>query len=441
MPRRTTLLAAMVVVALTSAGCGSPPGSSGAESSADDPAAVAAAKELGINLKDCPTDVTAKFGAEVNVGASLPLSGGPAATAFAGLADGMNAAFDEANANLGLATKFKLVVKDDQFLPDKALAAAQELVQKDQVEAMSGILGTPQVLADRDLLNKECVPMVPAVGGGSVLVDPVNHPWAVPLTQPFSLDTRIWVEHVNEVHPDGVKIALFTGNTASGKDYATNVKKWLAATGSKSKIVVEDTIEGVDAAAPSSQVTTMRNSGADVLMAAPTGAQCISLMTELANQGWTPETYLTGTCFSTGLFAAAGAAGDKVMVALYLKDPDSPRFKNDADVKRIVGAMEKYVPDAKINTTTLSGYMVAESFAQAAKGAASSDLGLSRLGLMQAAHHLNYHPAQFLDGVNVKLDGADDPFAVEASELNSWNAKTRAFEPIKLYDFEGQLSK
>ncbi|WP_181779032.1 ABC transporter substrate-binding protein [Pseudonocardia pini] len=440
MSKRTPLVAlAATLATLAIAGCGAAPGSTEGGSSSDNPAAAAAAQGLGIDLAACPGDVTTVFGPQEKVGLTLPLTGGPA-SAFATLGPGALAAFEQANATADLPTKFELVQKDDQFQPDKTLAAAQGLIQQDGVVGFSGVTGTANALAIRDLLKEDCIPALGLPAGGTVINDPA-YPGIVQTTVPFTLDARVWVEDVNRRFPDGTGIATFIGNTESGKDYTADIAKWMERTGSKSRIVATESIEATDAAAPSSAITTMRNSGAQVLFAAPTGAQCVSMMTEMANQGWKPITYLTTNCASTAFFSAAGPAGEGVLTVQAFKDVNSPRFKNDPDVQAVRAAMEKYSPSADPdNTTAYGGFTYASVFLEAAREAAKSDLGLSRLGLIVAGRHLDFHPPMFIDGVDFTTDGLEDMVPVEAGELNPWSVAEGGFVQGTLYDFEGQLT-
>jgi branched-chain amino acid transport system substrate-binding protein len=441
MPKRKPLLAlAATVAVLAITGCGSAPGGTAAGSTTNSAAAIQAAKALGINLADCPADETTKFGPKENIGLTLPLTGGPA-SAFAVLGPGAAAAIAQGNAIDGLSTKFNLIQKDDQFMPDKTLADVQEMIQKDHIVSVTGVTGTPGVMAIRDLLRQQCLPGIGLAGGGSGVSDPA-YPEMLQAALPFSLDVRVWVQNVNKTYPNGAKIATFIGNTASGTDYEAQIKKWLAATHSKSQIVSQQTIDETDAASPASQVTTMRNSKANVLFAAPTGAQCISMMTEMANQGWKPATYLTTNCASSAYFTPAGAAANGVFVVQAFKDVNSPRFKNDPGLKSVREALQKYAPNADLeNTTTYSGYSYAETFMEVAKAAAKSPLGLSKLGLIVAARSLDFHPAVLVNGVDFKTDGLKDMVPIESAELNTWSVAKGGFVKGKLYNFEGQLTE
>jgi branched-chain amino acid transport system substrate-binding protein len=83
----------------------------------------------------------------------LALSGGPAA-AYAPVGAGARAAIAEYNATAGSGVKLELIQADDQFQPDKAIAAAQKLIQQNNVTAMTSVIGDPSVLAVRSTASK-----------------------------------------------------------------------------------------------------------------------------------------------------------------------------------------------------------------------------------------------------------------------------------------------
>jgi branched-chain amino acid transport system substrate-binding protein len=437
--RKPLLAASLVVVALFGAACSSTaPGGGGNNNNSGSAgaAADAAAKALGIDLSKCATDPTTKFGPTVKVGETYAMSGGPA-TAFAPVGEGVKAAFANFNATSGMSTKFDLVQADDQFAPDKALTATQQLIDQDKVVAMTGTIGTPAVLAVRPLLETSCVPMLPALSGGATSDLPSKFPWTVPFTLPSAVDARVWVDNLAEKFPNGAKVAMFYANDASGKEFLAAVKHYIGST--KSTLVSTQSIEDTDSAAPASQVTTMRSSGATVLVAAPTGAQCASLMKEVAGQGWKPTFYMSSTC-STSLFDIAGSSANGVYVNQYVKDPTRAPYNTDPAVVAAIAALKKYAPGTPINNSSIAGMMYPTPFFEAVKKAATSSLGLSRLGLLEAATHMSFQSDLLISGIKYQLDYPKDEVAFEAADLTQYVASSKTFTNVKLYNFEGQMT-
>ena len=441
--RHQLLVGCLAVLSLTVAACSSPtasesttsaaaPAASGSATADTATAAEEAADALGIDLSSCPTDPTVPFPSEINVGNTAPQTG-PVAAALGVIQPAMKLAFDEYNSTYGLSTKFNLISSDDAFSPDKALAATQTLIDKDDIQLMTSVIGTAQVAAVRELLGTECIPLVPGVSGGSSANVPTEFPWTVVYTLPFAVDARIWLADVKANHPDDAKIGILYSNTESGKDYLAAVKKYLGT----STIVAEESIEATDTGAPSSQITTLRASGANVLFAAVAASQCATTMNEVASQGWDADFYLTGTCGS-GTFDVSGEAANGVKINTYFKDPTRGQYVTDPDV---VSAVEMLTAAGiPVNNTSLGGFIYPSILFEAAKAASESPLGLSRLGVIDAATHLDFQPALALPGVRFKVDGLTDQWALESAVLTEYNSTSKEFDNIKLYDFEGQMT-
>jgi hypothetical protein len=77
---------------------------------------------------------------------------------------------------------------------------------------------------------------------------------------------------------------------------------------------------------------------------------------------------------------------------------------------------------------------------KAAQAAATSPLGLSRLGLLNSATHLKYQPDLTITGVTYDLNYPKDEVAMEGAELTSYNAAPKTFNYVKLYNFDGQMT-
>jgi branched-chain amino acid transport system substrate-binding protein len=446
MRKSTTLTATAVAVAsIILTACGSSPGGGGGgggsnsapASSGSDSAAQTAAKALGIDLSKCPTDATTKFGATASVGQSLPLSGPLAPALGAPIGAGLKAVFAYNNATDGLATKFNLVQLDDQFTPDKALTNTQQLIAQNKVVAMTSIVGTPQVLAVSKLLTSDCVPLLPAVSNGAAVNSPSQYPWTAVDSLPSAVDVQAIIDHISSASPNGAKVAMIYSDDASGTEYLAAVKRDIAKT--KSTLVSSQSIEDADTAAPSSQVTTMKASGATVLIAAPSAAQFTSLFTAVAGDGWKPAIYASSAA-PTVEFDAAGAAANGVYYNQYLKDPARAPGKTDPDVLAWEKLMKQYNPSGVITQTSLAGFIDGTFFWKAAIAASKSPLGLSRLGLIEAATTLNYQSPLQPTGVKTVLNGLTDQVAIESTLMGQYNSASKTFANVKLYDYEGKMT-
>lgn len=440
MSTKLTTAALATMFAVLVAACGSPSdddNTSGSGGSGDSGASAAekAAEELGIDLSKCPEDITEPLSGTVKIGSPVALTG-PAAVALAPLGAAQQAAVDYYNDQGDLPFKLELVLADDQFDPAKTVAATQKLIQSDKVQLINGVIGTANVTAASPVANQYCVPLIAANSSGSTANDPAEFPFTTVWSLPSYVDVLSWTTYLQEQFPDGAKVAVFTANNESGKDYLAAIDELTE--GTNLEVVSKTTIEAADTAAPSAQVTTMKASGANVLLAQPTpSGQCASLMKEVANQGWEPDAFmLTSSCSILALIQPAGEAADGVMVNLYIEDPSS----DSEGVKTITDAMEKYQSGESIVGSTLTGWSEIEVLVRAIEQAEGSPLGASRLGILEAATHMSFQSDGILPGVTYSLNYPNDQVAMEGAQLSQYDAAAGAFEKIQVYDFNGETT-
>lgn len=430
--------AAVAVASLALMGttaCGSNQQSGDSGGSDVSPAAESAAKDLGIDLSACNSSFTQPIKGDIPIGQSIPLSGSYAALGTLG--GGLKAAVEAQNAKGGIdGHKIKLFQTDDQYEPAKTLSATQEFIDKDKVSAVVGTLGTSNALAVEKLVRESCLPYLAAyTGAASVLTAKEAYPWITGGVLSYDLEPRAWVDRIDEMYPEGTTVALFGVNNDAGKEYRAAFKE--AMKGSKSTLKTVETYEQGETTSPSSQVTTMKASGAKVVVDEASGSMCATFLTEVANQGWKPDMFTVNGC--APYLSGAGGAADGVKVADWLVNPNDPSVATNAGVTAYKEAMAAYAKGAKIDTFAPAGYVAGEIFIQAAQKAAESDLGLSPLGILYAAHHLDFTPSVTLPKVKVVMDGKTDTVPVETVVLDQY--KSGQMKPLGTYSYEGEMTK
>ena len=110
---------------------------------------------------------------EVKIGAWLPLTG-PAAIHGTYLGNGSNAYYNMVNDNGGVNGRMiKLLVEDTDRDPQKTVAGARKLVERDEIFAIVGPFGNAQSAATFEyLLEEQKVPLLNVYGGQTVWYDP-----------------------------------------------------------------------------------------------------------------------------------------------------------------------------------------------------------------------------------------------------------------------------
>lgn len=425
----------------------------------DDPATDSAAEDDGgsdgtdgtgdgafaVDTGDCPDDATEPIEGTVKIGTTLPLSGGAAAAAFAPVAEGLENFFEYANDNELLpGYTIELSIEDDQFNSNLTTPAVEKLIDETDVDLFTGMIGTANNQAVRDLLNDECYPQLFANSGAPLWGDVENYPWTTGGLPPYNTETAIYVEDIAREFPDGATAAVFHVNSEFGDAYQEAFAELAPDAGIE--ILDEQTIENADSNPPTSQVNAIASEEPDVVLAVPLGAQCPTFLSEMANAkaanpGWEPRIYITSTCASTLLLTISGAAADGIFTIVTGKDANDPA--NDADPA--VAAYKEAMIDLGFAAdgdfaTAAAGWTGGELALEVLKAAAESEEGLTRASIINAARAIDYSFSLAREGVSFTMNGAEDAYGLESLQVVQFDADTKTYTDIGelVTSFEGQ---
>lgn len=436
--------AALVVGTLLMTACSSDEPSSSSDTT-DDGDGGGADGAWAVDTGSCPDDATEPIEGTVKIGTTLPLSGGPAAAAFAPVAEGLENYFDYANANELLpGYTIELTIEDDQFNSNLTTPAVEKLIDETDVDMFTGMIGTANNQAVRDLLNEECYPQLFANTGAPLWGDVENYPWTTGGLPPYNTETAIYVEDIQREFPDGATAGVFHVNSEFGDAYQAAFEE--LAPDADIEIVEEQTIESADTNPPTSQVNAIASQEPDVILAVPLGAQCPTFLRELANAkaatpGWEPRVYITSTCASTLLLAISGAAADEIFTIVTSKDANDPANADDPAVADYRAAMiDLGFPADGDFATAAAGWTGGELTIEVLKAAAESDEGLTRASIINAGRAIDYAFSLARDGVKFTMDGAEDAYGLESLQIVQYDADTKTYTDIGelVTTFEGQ---
>ncbi|MFC3228515.1 ABC transporter substrate-binding protein [Marinibaculum pumilum] len=355
---------------------------------------------------------------EIKVGQSVALSG--PASVFGTYSHAWKAYFERLNDQGGInGRKVNLILLDNAYSPPKAIEATRKMVEEDGILAEVGTVGTVPNVATQKYLNGKGVPQLLISAGGSRFNDPENYPWTMSFYPPFEMEGAIYGAHVLQTNPDA-KIAVLYQHDDYGKDY---VKGLRAALGDKADemIVAEASYQLTDPTV-FSQITSLKQSGADTFMQFTTpkfAAQAIQRLDEI---GWHPVHYVASP--STSIKAVLEPAGlDKskdMMTATFVKEPSDPRWAGDADMKEYMALMKEYLPNENPgNSLAVSGYINAAMFEHVLREAGDN---LTRENLMKVA---------------TSLDGVQVPMVVPGIKLRNDAKDFNAYKELQLRKFDG----
>jgi branched-chain amino acid transport system substrate-binding protein len=451
--RRARAVALFVVLLLVAAACSddkksTTSGSGGGSESSSSSSSGGSSGAFSVDTSNCPPEATQKIEGTVKIGSTMPLSGGPAATAFAPVKAGLEAYINEANKqNLVPGVKLELTIKDDQFNPTLTTPAVGELLDQTGVDLITGMIGTGNGLAVRDTLNSDCIPQLFNNSGDPRWGDAEHFPWSTGILVPYNTETSVYVEDIKSQFPNGATAAIFNVNSDFGQDYKDQFQK--LAPDAKINIVDTQTIEGEDSAPPTSQITSIASKKPDVILAVPLGAQCISFLKEVANAkatnaGWNPRVYITATCASTLLLGLAGTAADGIITVVTGIDVADPKNASLPEVVAYKKAMaENNFPADGDLATAAAGWSVGEFTVEVLKEAAASPDGLTRASIINAARSMSFHPTLARPGITFKTSGTTDPYLSEVVQIVQYNATTKTYTDLGgiIDKFEGKTEK
>ena len=442
--RRARRLSTLVIAGLLVAACGSDSKSNTTGSTAaSGSSASSSAAAYAVDTASCPPEATAKITGTVKIGATMPLSGGAAAAAFAPVKAGFEAYIAYANAQKLLPDyAIELSIEDDQYSAALTTPAVGKLLDVTGVNIISGIIGSPNNAAVRDTLNQDCVPQLNALTGLPAWGDAENYPWTTPGLFSYNSEARIYLNAIKKDFPNGAKAAIFRVNSDFGKAYDDAYKKFAAE--ANVTIVDDQTIEATDSAPPTSQVTSIASKAPDVVLASPLGAGCITFLKEIANAkaanpAFKPRIYITGTCASTTILGAAAEAAEGLYTVAANTDVNDPKNAADPAVVLLRAQLTAlgFTGDA---STAATGWVTGEVTVKALIAAAKSSDGMTRASILNATRTLDYHPPLFRAGIDFKLNGTEDPFSIESLQVVQFIAASKTYTDIGpvVKDYEGK---
>lgn len=257
------------------------------------PAATATQAGTGTPAAASATPATSEhFGpgvtdTEIIIGAHSPLSGALGAV-YAMIPRATGAYFNYINDTEGGVCGRKLVykVEDDNYDPAKGLEVTRKLVEQDKVLATIGNLGDLPHASAFDYLNDAAVPdLLVSAGSHKYGADPEGHPWTVQMIPDYRMEATFFGQYISESLP-GKKVGILYENQDFGIDGLAGLKQGLDP--SKNQLVSEQPYEPT-AIDIRSEVTNLKNSGAEVVVLYTTPGFTAQVVKNADRLGWKPQ--------------------------------------------------------------------------------------------------------------------------------------------------------
>jgi len=321
-------------------------------------------------------------------------------------------------------------VEDNQDDPAKAVEAVRKLVEEDKVFAIVASSGDSPHPAVWDYLNENGVPDLLCSAGSHMFgADPEGHPWTVQMIPSYRTEGMFFGQYISENLP-GKKVAVLYPNLVMGTDELQGVKDGLDP--DKNEIVSEETYE-ITAISIRSQVTNMKNAGAEVVVTNASPAFTAQALKEADRLGWHADWFISYINSDEMMFLFVSPElleGTISFQALKLATwTDEPAV---AEHHRI---MSKYGGPTPSNFSVYS-----QTLAELAVEALSRSCdNLTREGLMDAVESIeDFHSDLFLDEVNVSFSETDHTALQTGKMLRATvedgKGKWEYFGPLYLFE-------
>src|SRR5882724_9832585 len=341
--------------------------------------------------------------AEIKIGNIMPYSG--PASAYGVIGKTEEAYFKKINAEGGInGRKINFLTYDDGYSPPKAVEQARKLVESDEVLLLFNPLGTPSNSAIQKYLNVKKVPQLFVATGATKWNDPKDFPWTMGWQPSYQSEARIYAKYLMKEKPDA-RIAILYQNDDFGKDYLKGLKDGL---GPKASMLIAE--ESYETSEPTidNHIVKLKATGADVFINITTPKFAAQAIKKIAEIEWKVMHIVSNVSASVGsVIKPAGFENAQgILSAAYAKDGADPQWDSDPGMKKFLGFLEKYYPEAnRLDGAVVYGYGAAQTMVKVLELCGDD---LTRENVMkQAANLKDFAPDTLLPGVKINTGAAD----------------------------------
>jgi ABC-type branched-subunit amino acid transport system substrate-binding protein len=304
---------------------------------------------------------------------------GPAAQLGIQVNAGAKLYFDAINEAGGVhGRRIEIIKADDKYDADLAAANTKRLIEKDDVFALFGYVGTPTSNAALPIFTRADVPFFAPVTGAQSLRAPL-------IRQVFNVRASYYEETqhlVEKLVNTGIRnIAVFYQNDAYGRAGLEGVQ--LALQKLQINMVETATVErnSTDVAQAVSKILPKRP---DAIIQISAYASCAAYIKEMRKAGYNGQFYNVSFVGSQALSDALGKQGNGVVISQVMPFPWSSAVPVVAEYRKLLAKSGIKDPDF----SSLEGFVAAKVFTEGLKRAGRD---LTRAKLVKALETINMH--------------------------------------------------
>lgn len=338
---------------------------------------------MALSMSLCVTSSYAQD--PINVGMSTALSG-PAQALGEGMRLGVETYFKKINAEGGIdGRSLHLIVYNDSYEPKKTVNKMYRLIDKDNVIAVMGNVGTPTAVVSVPIVTKKKTLLFGAFTGASLLRTKPTNRYVINFRASYAQETGATVKGLLNAGIKPSEIAFFTQNDSYGDNGYEGAVTALENSGyKKARNLPHGRYERntLNVEEGLSEILQSDNDPKAVIIV---GAYApVSQFIKLAKEDF-PNAKFINVSFvgSTALTKALGEKGNNVVITQVV-----PHFLSSLEaVKEYRRALVMYGNNTQPSFVSLEGYLSAKLFVKALKQAAVNN-ELNREGLISAFESL-----------------------------------------------------
>jgi branched-chain amino acid transport system substrate-binding protein len=269
-------------------------------------------------------------------------------------------------------------------------------------------LGTAAHSAVWEYLNEEGIPDLWIMSGAHKwAADPVAHPWSVAILPDYYVEGTIVGKYISENMP-GKKVGIFYQNDDYGKDELAGLKNGLDP--DKNELVSEQSYEST-AVDIRSQVTNMKNAGAEVVHGGCIPGHCAQLVRAAQQMGWDVQIFIGYVNSDPAMFAYSNPQAMEGVITL--QGNKMYDWTDDPAIAEHHRIMKEY-GDLPPGNFTVEGQVAGELTVEVLRATCDN---LTRQGLMDAVHSVkDYQSDLGLPGIAFTFSPTDH-LAVDAMKM------------------------
>lgn len=355
---------------------------------------------------------------EIVLGTTMPLSG-PAALWGVPVSGGMDALLRTINDQGGIhGRKLRLIVKDDGYLPPRAVTNTRELVERDGVFALVASLGTANVFAMRDYVIESQTLWITPLATTDIWAGFRKKKYLF-VTYPGYIDEGIYLTRYAAESLKAKKIAVFFQNDLYGQMGLLGVKRGMAQV-KDVKLVAQVSYEVTDREV-AAQALKLKESGADTVILYALPVLGAAIVREMAKLDYRPTLMSSFTLLDPIMFAIGGEAWNNIYFTSYI-----PLIGMDPKVDAMLAAITRVNPALARNPfNAIAGVSFIEAFLEGLRRAGPN---LTRDGLVTAMESIRNWNGEVIRNVTFgpdKHQGTHAFFMVKAEnkqyrKLTDW---------------------